>query len=763
MNTPKWIPKHNQDTMKLFESTRQLERDLKVLAKKFATDINLDLPDYYEFEELLNQSRRCFDLSCQYQVRLLRLTATSADKNFERSPYKILQCRKARIVRANLKRRHFQLIFIVQHMIRLMLGSAHQTDVILDGALLLCALHNDTTVQLGQSAPQNEGAAVCSNTFAGLQSQPRRIDVGAILQTLSKRRSEQCCLALIGCLLATCRMEMSIPSADSDTSSVEILRALTSHLQSPLGRSASPSRNVATTIPPSDTEDPSGKFFDNLAIEMQQGHTGIESEGNLLLERLIGDEENFQAGILIKCLKLCPSVFDKQSSKEDMVKWINRGTRNLWTQVGSTLEHVVLWWSSAPLACQPPSHTKYLRDWLLMVQPDDAPEPILSTLRGLGETLTMYVTTTTWDKQFRLALVSTTLPIDYSYENSPEFLPLNAAIAAHRATGSVAGSLWCDVLSTLTNFSNSCDQGTIPNELPLVEQIPILHRLDHSIHTMRLWAAEKAKALCADWNMKMFFRVVHRDVGACLEHLRDLRVPQLVPPDPLEVHIQVCVSLRAKLVSEIKINIEKLKQTAAQCIVVLSSVCSTTSLATLSLCFPQVKVWQTEVLQEKASDYVAHFLDEIYLPIVEATKDIEILGLTLKIICEAWLDHIYTKRVKFSKCGALNLLKDFDGVAEWIRASTSVPVEHVETLAKHEVLRMCEGVGRILLRKPEEVISMLPGPQYIKPDPEEMDEKPPLPPEMFVPNQIRWLELRAKNRRALNYFLCICGSGTESY
>ncbi|XP_059621135.1 uncharacterized protein LOC132264825 [Phlebotomus argentipes] len=761
MNTPKWIPKHNQDTVKLFENTRQLERDFKVLSKKFATDINVDLPDYYEFEELLNQSRRCFDLSSQYQIRLLRLTATSADKNFERSPYKILQCRKATIVRATLKRRHFQLIFIVQHMIRLMLGESHHTDVILDGALLLCTLHNDTTEQLAQSAKQNEGAAVCSNTFAGLMSQPRKIDMGAILQTLSKRRSEQCCLALIGCLLATCRVEMSVPSAESDTSSVEILRALTSHLQSPLGGANSPSRRAAT-IPPSDSEDPSGKFFDNLALEMQQSHAQLEPEGNLLLERLIGDEENFQASILLKCLKLCPSAFDKQSSKEDMVKWINRGTRNLWTQVGSTLEHVVLWWSSAPLACQPPSHTKYLRDWLLMIQPDDAPEPILSTLRGLGETLTMYVTTTTWDRQFRLALVSSMLPIDFSFDHCPEFLPQNAIAVAQRTAGSVAGSLWCDVLSTLTTFSNSCDQGTIPNELPLVEQIPILHRLDHSIHSMRLWAAEKAKALCADWNMKMFFRVVHRDVGSCLEHLRDLRVPQLVPPDPLEVHIQVCVSLRAKLVSEIKINIEKLKQTAAQCIVVLSSVCSTTSLATLSLCFPPVKFWQTDVLLEKASEYVSSFLDQIYLPIVEATKDMEILGLTLKIICEAWLDHIYTRRVKFSRCGALNLLKDFDGVAEWIRASTAVPVEHVEALAKHEVLRMCEGVGRILLRKPEEVISMLPGPQYLRPDPEEMDEKPPLPPEMFVPNQIRWLELRAKNRRTLNYFLCIC-SGGESY
>lgn len=33
------------------------------------------------------------------------------------------------------------------------------------------------------------------------------------------------------------------------------------------------------------------------------------------------------------------------------------------------------------------------------------------------------------------------------------------------------------------------------------------------------------------------------------------------------------------------------------------------------------------------------------------------------------------------------------------------------------------------------------------------EEKAKLPPEMFVPNQKRWLELRAKNRRS---FKCLC-------
>lgn len=149
---------------------------------------------------------------------------------------------------------------------------------------------------------------------------------------------------------------------------------------------------------------------------------------------------------------------------------------------------------------------------------------------------------------------------------------------------------------TLTTFCNNCDQhSTIPNELPIVEQIAVLHRLgieiypnqiqfqiifsvkfkkknihisllqneyqDHSIHTMRLWAAAKSKALCIDWCMDMFFKVVHNDINQCLEQIKTLRTPNLVPTDSFEVEIKVNVALRAKLISEVKVNICKLKVT----------------------------------------------------------------------------------------------------------------------------------------------------------------------------------------------------------
>lgn len=57
----------------------------------------------------------------------------------------------------------------------------------------------------------------------------------------------------------------------------------------------------------------------------------------------------------------------------------------------------------------------------------------------------------------------------------------------------------------------------------------------------------------------MFFQVVQNDVNQCLEQIKVLRVPDLVPTDTFEVEVKVNVALRAKLVSEVKVNICKLK------------------------------------------------------------------------------------------------------------------------------------------------------------------------------------------------------------
>lgn len=158
-----------------------------------------------------------------------------------------------------------------------------------------------------------------------------------------------------------------------------------------------------------------------------------------------------------------------------------------------------------------------------------------------------------------------------------------------------------------------------------------------------------------------------------------------------------------------------LQKTTDECVQILSAVCRILSLANFTLCFPAANHWQRSVYDdEEKSLYVGYVLDQIFLPSIRATQDIVILKLILKLICEAWLDFIYQKRIRFSVNGALRLLNDFDDVRVWILACPLLDEQQLEKLSNHEVLRMCKGVGKILLRKPEDVISITQSPKFDK-------------------------------------------------
>lgn len=75
-------------------------------------------------------------------------------------------------------------------------------------------------------------------------------------------------------------------------------------------------------------------------------------------------------------------------------------------------------------------------------------------------------------------------------------------------------------------------------------------------------------------------------------------------------------------------------------------------------------------------------------------------------MCEALLDHIYINKVKFTQHGALQLLVDFASINNWINESNVISKEIRKKMLKNEVLRRCEGVGRLLLRSPGEYIKM---------------------------------------------------------
>lgn len=94
--------------------------------------------------------------------------------------------------------------------------------------------------------------------------------------------------------------------SESETSSIEVLKALTSHMST--GASPLPDDSQ----PQSASQDPSMAFFDKLVSTTSASKDDKDFKNganNDHLEKMISTEENYFAFILLKCLQLCPSIF----------------------------------------------------------------------------------------------------------------------------------------------------------------------------------------------------------------------------------------------------------------------------------------------------------------------------------------------------------------------------------------------------------------------------------------------------------------------
>ncbi|XP_043282352.1 coiled-coil domain-containing protein 142 [Venturia canescens] len=146
----------------------------------------------------------------------------------------------------------------------------------------------------------------------------------------------------------------------------------------------------------------------------------------------------------------------------------------------------------------------------------------------------------------------------------------------------------------------------------------------------------------------------------------------------------------------------------SKCIKTLAKICRLISLANLHMCFPPSSYWSKNIstFPLAPSSYVGVYFEKILLPVLQVVEDSTISNMIIKIMCEAWLDYIYSHRIKFSERGAFQLLADFSFVDTWIMACPILSPNVGNHLLKNEVLRRCEGVGRLLLRNPGEAINM---------------------------------------------------------
>ncbi|CAG9583208.1 unnamed protein product [Danaus chrysippus] len=633
---------------------------------------------------------------------------------------------------------------------------------------------------------------ICSNTFPNTISETKALTLTKIVQVLVKSRTEINCQRLINCLVLMYKPEHhdDTHSSSSSAESLEIYHTLTKHITPP---NSSSSRRLSLAKRRQ-------AFIENKKAKMKQAQSLVEpknghkkiaeilnpqnSDGDVpytslltnecVLDNIYNNDENVNSilqseeiyiEILLDTvantspLLLGPKGVKKlksgrvQVSKKAAQKVTNYYQNLLWGDVGSCLEHIVLWWSSFPLATRSPNTSQNLRMWLFATFNDtNTPELILSSLRILADALGCHVTLTSWDKHFGATLTTNLNPT--SLEDNP-----NLSVYVTETT--VSGANFAIMLQELVTLNNHCEVtwdyilGAPLEDLPIVEQIPILHRLDHSIHTYRLWCMSETRRLSNSWLMNDFVRVAHNDMRTCLEQLVNLRFAdhtETIEVGKIGVHENVCAKMREKLVSEVK-------EANDEITVVLSSVCATISLAHLTMIFPSNAEWRRITQPDTAySIYVHEFLDKILLPVIKATQDTTMLNMVLRLMCESWLHHIYVAKVKFTKEAASQLLVDFNEVRIWLNDCIHLSSAAKKHMLQNEVLRRCEGVGRLLLHAPGDLISMQESTMQsakIKKDGKTDTPEQLMPAEMYVPNQKQWLTLRAgKIKGPIAFTLC---------
>ncbi|XP_028521435.1 coiled-coil domain-containing protein 142 [Apis cerana] len=558
----------------------------------------------------------------------------------------------------------------------------------------------------------------------------KKISVTRILQILAKNRAEESCHELIDCLLTNYEpQEKTDPSSTisgdadvSDNSSIEIYRALTRHLTPPIENSSSKTEPEVSNIESIQTlVNTQNKYVLRLLNVVQE-----------ISPRLLGTD----------ALKTINGETRLRSSAIKKVK--NYYQEIAWGALSSILDHVVLWWSPEALATRHSHGAQQLKDWLSQfVQKNHVPQTVRPALQNLCDALRCHATIIEWDQLFRLAYTSA----------------FNCQSKACSTDGSDTGQMFGELFQLLVRLSNECEAGgewvigAPLMELPLSEQIVVLHRLDHSVHTARLWIVQEAKIIAHTWELDVFFLLVKGDIVNCLEELSYLKLADHInalSTDSVSVQVYVCAKMRAKIVSEVNVNIDLLQKCSTKCTDILAKICRVVSLANLHMCFPRSSYWRKggDIAPVAASLYVQPYFEKVLLPVLEVIEDPDTSNMILKIMCEAWLDYIYLHRIKFSEYGALQLLTDFAYVSKWVTNCPIISQNVRDHLLKNEVLRRCEGVGRLLLRHPGEAISMRK--RLARRTNERGSPESPglerMPAEMYVPNQEQWLELRASKK-----------------
>uniref|UniRef100_T1HAZ7 Coiled-coil protein 142 C-terminal domain-containing protein n=1 Tax=Rhodnius prolixus TaxID=13249 RepID=T1HAZ7_RHOPR len=724
MNISKWLPQEDTTIQEYVFNCKKLNRLVETLICKLG-NLPEDAATWKELEEVSSS----LDAIAKLFIKISGDHRAAIVANY-----------KCKYWRKSINNKRLSIMYLLSHVITEAIGKFLQDSEHLTHILKLIVFF-DTILPLG-SGSDSKSTSIVRNTCPSMLLPMRKLSLTKILQIIAQLRAEECGQQLVYILmnikLETDRSFREDDYPTSDNSSMEVYRALTENM--------SPAHLGTVTRP-------NGENQPQLIVNetsMLEGMIAAEYQRLKLLFETMGKETPERLG---------PSSMREARNGECRMtarakqKIIGYYQEILWGLVGAHAEYSLIWKGIG-------FHGETCSHW--------------------ASWLKRFTTNVNWDFMFRKALVAA------AYQNS-------TYLVNDYENGTKTGLLFKEMFTELVLLSNSCEGSnwTVAalEELPLTEQIPILHRLDHSVHTVRLWAEGKARQLSNMWNMDQFFRVTQVDVTSSITALEKRHVRYIITerwtttfaweifPRQLmgllgqwmgyanqndllgpecSVHVMVCGKMRAKLVSEVNENFTKLKCVPNGSIDVLAKVCRIYSLANLKLIFPDAKYWkqQFDEIPQYASSYVEDYLEVILKPVIQATTELDdplqqrASCLVLDIMCEAWLDHIYQYKIKFTEWGALQLLADFGAVPTWLMER----VEATPNLLCTEMLRRCEGVGRLLLSQPGHRIPMID--KTIRSYQGENESSPTrMPPEMYVPNQTQWLELRAQKN---NYFSLCC-------
>uniref|UniRef100_A0A1A9WJB3 Coiled-coil protein 142 C-terminal domain-containing protein n=1 Tax=Glossina brevipalpis TaxID=37001 RepID=A0A1A9WJB3_9MUSC len=474
--TPKWYCRNKSQPMHTFAELTKLGQDLRRITKRLVIDIKVDI--FSEHDTLLDECEKIIDLYWNLKDTTKDKDFQSLSKKIKRSPYNSLLMHKFHGVTELNDRRFCQLTFVLKKTLSFLLRKALQSEVWMNWALQITQLYNKCRKPLTDSAgnelqklPNEQmNANICSNMYPALLLPYKCVDFAFVLQLVSQQRIEQNSLDLMFGLFNMNDQEAWRDTNESNCSSLEILRILTLNLTSDGDfqqfYTEQTNRDYsALTLTP---ESASNSTKRSSVFYMRSKH----------IEYFLHNERLFVTQFIEKAFDISPTIFG-QASNESLNEFVLQGMRLMWSYVGIILDHIILWWIDTPISCYSLAHVNSIRKWLYMQNVNELPEPIYSTLQGVAEILTNFVSNNLWDRLFRLTLMTTSAnernleKVLESYNTSPvdQF-------------GTSTGTVWIAMFRNLINLSNNyfhSDDVSNSSLLPVAEQIPILHRIGEKV------------------------------------------------------------------------------------------------------------------------------------------------------------------------------------------------------------------------------------------------------------------------------------------